>query len=187
MSTAARAPRADAVRNRARVVQAAIEVLGEKGPAAGIDEVAARAGVGKATVYRSFPTKDDLVAAVALERLRWFGELALAASESEDAGAALRGFLEAAAESQRADRMLFAAVAAAQVTPAMRDARAAVTDAVTALLERGKAQGTVRADAEARDIRMLLHGAAQVLNAEEERDPAVWRRCAGLVADALRP
>ena len=56
--------RADAARNSVAVLDAAREVFAEKGLAAGVDEVAARAGVGKATVYRCWPTKDALVAAV---------------------------------------------------------------------------------------------------------------------------
>ncbi len=55
--------RADAVRNYERVIAAASEVLAEKGAEAGVPEIAARAGVGKGTVYRCFPTKDHLVSA----------------------------------------------------------------------------------------------------------------------------
>ena len=66
--------RADAVRNYERVVAAAAEVLAEKGAEAGIPEIAARAGVGKGTVYRCFETKEHLIAAVVAERVRWFAE-----------------------------------------------------------------------------------------------------------------
>ena len=67
MTTGALPKRADAVRNRARVIAAAAEVFAERGIEASVPAVAARAGVGKATVYRSFPPKEHLVAAV--ERL----------------------------------------------------------------------------------------------------------------------
>ena len=59
--------RADAVRNRERVVAAAAAVFAERGVEAGVPDIAARAGVGKATVYRSFPTKEHLIAAVVTE------------------------------------------------------------------------------------------------------------------------
>ena len=75
MSAAPRT-RADAVRNYERVLAAASEVLAEKGAEAGVPEIAARAGVGKGTVYRCFPTKDHLVSAVLGERLRWFADAA---------------------------------------------------------------------------------------------------------------
>ena len=64
MSAAAPRTRADAVRNFERVLAAATEVLAEKGAEAGVPEIAARAGVGKGTVYRCFPTKEHLIAAV---------------------------------------------------------------------------------------------------------------------------
>ena len=83
--TAVAAPhRADAVRNRERVIAAAAEVFREKGDAAVVPEIAARAGVGKGTVYRCFPTKDHLVAAVAIQRVRWFEREARAAADAED-------------------------------------------------------------------------------------------------------
>ena len=72
MTAVAARTRADAVRNRERVIAAAAEVFREKGDAAVVPEIAARAGVGKGTVYRCFPTKDHLVAAVATQRVRWF-------------------------------------------------------------------------------------------------------------------
>ena len=84
MSAAPRT-RADAVRNYERVIAAASEVLAEKGAEAGVPEIAARAGVGKGTVYRCFPTKDLLVSAVLVERLRWFTDAARAAAERPDA------------------------------------------------------------------------------------------------------
>ena len=88
MSAVAARTRADAVRNRERVVAAAAEVFAEKGEAAVVPEIAARAGVGKGTVYRCFPTKDHLVAAVASERVRWFEREARAAAAADDPWAA---------------------------------------------------------------------------------------------------
>ena len=84
MTAVAARTRADAVRNRERVVAAAAEVFREKGDAAVVPEIAARAGVGKGTVYRCFPTKDHLVAAVATQRVRWFEAEAREAAASDD-------------------------------------------------------------------------------------------------------
>ncbi|HET8952358.1 MAG TPA: helix-turn-helix domain-containing protein, partial [Solirubrobacteraceae bacterium] len=68
--TATPRTRADAVRNSERVLAAAAEVLAEKGAEAGVPEIAARAGVGKGTVYRAYPTKEHLISAVLAERIR---------------------------------------------------------------------------------------------------------------------
>ncbi|MGZ8647714.1 MAG: TetR/AcrR family transcriptional regulator, partial [Solirubrobacteraceae bacterium] len=80
-----RARRADAQRNHERVLRAAGEVLSERGLEAGVDEIAARAGVGKATVYRSFPTKEHLIAAVVIDRLGEFEQRARAQRDAPDA------------------------------------------------------------------------------------------------------
>src|SRR3954447_5992489 len=113
MATATRARRADALRNQEAVVRAAEEVFADKGLEAGIPEIAARAGVGKATVYRSFPTKEHLVAAVARERLRWVTELAGAALEDDDPGPAFERVVVALAERQASDRAVAGSLAAA--------------------------------------------------------------------------
>jgi len=70
--------------------------------------------------------------------------------------------------------------------PELVEARGAAQDAVRELMDRAKAQGTMRADADPADLRILLSGVARSLVAEQERDPAVWRRSARLVVDALR-
>jgi AcrR family transcriptional regulator len=61
--------RADAERNRRRLIDAAVEVFAERGLEASTAEIARRAGVGQGTVFRRFPTKDDLVAAIVVDRL----------------------------------------------------------------------------------------------------------------------
>jgi AcrR family transcriptional regulator len=183
---AARPRRADAVRNHERVVQAAAEVFAEKGLGAGVDEVAARAGVGKATVYRSFPTKERLVAAVACERLRWFERRAAAAAESEDPWEAFVGLLRTAAEAQPGNRILSGSLASVSDLPEVRQAREAMAGAMDRLVGRAQAQGAMRADATPQEVRVLFAGVARVLSDERERDVAVWRRYADLIAAALR-
>src|SRR6478609_7541161 len=95
--------RADAVRNYERVLDAASEVLAEKGAEAGVPEIAARAGGGKGTVYRCFPTKDHLVSAVVGERMRAFAAAARAATERPDAWDAFVELLCDSAERQAND------------------------------------------------------------------------------------
>jgi AcrR family transcriptional regulator len=178
--------RADAVRNRERVVAAAAEVFREKGEAAVIPEIAARAGVGKGTVYRCFPTKEHLVAAVATERVRWFEREAREAAAGDDAWSAFIAFMERIADAHCADRGMVASMSQAIDLTELVEARAAAHDALRALMARAIAQGSMRADADPADLKMLLSGIARSLAADQERDPAVWRRYARLVVDAMR-
>jgi AcrR family transcriptional regulator len=186
MTAVAARTRADAVRNRARVVAAAAEVFREKGEAAVVPEIAARAGVGKGTVYRCFPTKDHLVAAVASERVRWFEREARAAAEAEDPWEAFAAFMERVAGAHCEDRGMVASMSQSIELPELVEARADAHDALRVLMERAIAHGEMRPDAEVAELKVLLSGIARSLAAEQERDPAVWRRYARLVVDALR-
>src|SRR3954453_15326907 len=178
--------RADAVRNRAPETGAAAEVFAEKGEDAVVPEIAARAGVGKGTVYRCFPTKDHLVAAVATERVRWFERDARAAAAADDSWTAFGAFITRFADAHACDRgMVFSMLQDIEL-PELTDARAAAQAAVAELMDRAKAQGTMRADAEPADLGVLLSGVARSLVAAQERDPVVWRRYARLVINALR-
>lgn len=190
MTTPAPSPRAkrvDAVRNREAVVRAAAEVFTEQGPGAGIDVIAARAGVGKATVYRSFPTKEHLVAAVAAERLKWLADLSEAAlTEAGDAWTAMRDILRAAVRT-RARGVIAHGLRSTCDDPALRAADARARAAGDALLARGREEGSVRDDVTHDDLLVLFRGVTLALVEAGESDEAVWVRHADLVADALRP
>jgi AcrR family transcriptional regulator len=177
--------RADAVRNRGLVLDAARAVFAERGFEAGVPEVAERAGVGKATVYRSFPTKEHLIAAVAIAKLEDFRARAVARLEEPDAYAALAALLDESAARQCADRAITATMASVVQLPDLAAARRAVWEPVEALMERAKAQGTLRADARPEDLRVQWVGAARLLAAEGVEDPATWQRHAGLALRAL--
>jgi AcrR family transcriptional regulator len=177
--------RADAARNRERVMRAAMEVVGERGSDACIPEIAARAGVGKATVYRTFPTKEHLIAAVLVQRLRWFEERARDAAREDDAWVAFRGLLVDAAEAE-AHHALAAGFAAGNPLPELAAARDASCVALGDLMRRAQVQGAMRPDATAAEVRTLFAGAMRVLATEDVQDTATWRRFAELVADAVR-
>jgi AcrR family transcriptional regulator len=184
MSATAARTRADAVRNRERVVAAAAELFTDKGDEATVPEIAARAGVGKGTVYRCFPTKDHLVAAVASERVRWFEGEARTAATAGDPWAAFTAFMQRVADAYCADRGMLASMSRAIELPELVEARAAATDALAELMARAIAQGAMRRDATPADFKVLLSGVGRSLAGE--RDPAVWRRYAGFVVAALR-
>jgi AcrR family transcriptional regulator len=182
----ARPRRADALRNRERVIEAAGEIFAEKGMDAGIPEIAALAGVGKATVYRSFPSKEHLVAAVACQRLEWITEQVAEALMRDDAGRAFEAVVIAIAERQASDCSVAGSLAADIHLPELDSARATTSAALEALIDRARAQGSLRPDATGVELRVLFTGVAHVLREAGERDPAVWRRYGQLVADALR-
>jgi len=178
--------RADAVRNYERVLAAASEVLAEKGADAGVPEIAARAGVGKGTIYRCFPTKDDLVAAVVGERIRSFAVAAREAAERPDAWEAFVELLLAAAERQASDCTFAAGLTKEYALKPAADAYDEMHQAMDELMARAQAQGAMREGVTSHDMKVLFGGMSQMLRAEGNRDPATWRRYAGFVADALR-
>jgi AcrR family transcriptional regulator len=185
-ATADRPRRADALRNRAAVVRAAAEVFAKKGLDAGVPEIAARAGVGKATVYRSFPTKEHLVAAVACDRLRWIETLLADALQTDDPGAAFEHVVTVIAERQAEDSAIAGSLAADVHLPELDEARRTVGTAMEKLMARGRDAGALRADATADDLNVLFTGVATVLRRRGEHDAAVWRRHAQLIVGALR-
>ncbi len=181
---AARAPRrADARRNHERVLAAAIEVFTEQGLDATIPEVASRAGVGKATVYRSYPTKADLIEALAQVHLDWIdGLVAAEAGQAEvDARAALCSLLDQMVTRMASDRLMVAVLEDRGF-----DCEQPAND-LERILECGRAQGAFRPDVSALDVRVLLSGVAGTLISLGVRDVATWRRYAALILTALRP
>ena len=187
MSTLDERPRrADAVRNRARVVAAAVEVFAERGLDAGVPEVAARAGVGRATVYRSFPTKEHLVAAVVVERLRAFEARVHAALAAPEAWPALVAVLGDGAAALAGDRALAGGMTRAIRLPELEAARASMwARARRAARARPGEQG---GDARGRHRRTTCAccgpACAACWRTTREDDPAVWRRYAALIAAA---
>ncbi|PUA79394.1 TetR/AcrR family transcriptional regulator [Nocardioides currus] len=178
--------RADARRNHERVLAAAVEVFTELGLDATIPQVAARAGVGKATVYRSYPTKADLVTALARTHVDWLeGLVADAATRAdEDAAAALRSLLHAIVQRLAEDRLM--------VEVLMRveggfEENEETTSQFEHVLEQGRRQGSLRADVELFDVQVLLAGFARSLIDLDNHDPATWRRFADFTLTALRP
>ncbi len=178
--------RADAVRNHERVVAAASEVLAEKGPEAGIPEIAQRAGVGKGTVYRCFETKEHLVAAVLAERVRRYTELVSTAADRPDAWAAFTDLLGDMAARQASDCTFSEGLGHASQLPELVEAKRGLYAELDRLMGRAREQGAMRADTTSEDLRVLFAGMARALRADGTRDPADWRRYAGLVGDAFR-
>ncbi|KJK33452.1 hypothetical protein UK23_46000 [Lentzea aerocolonigenes] len=148
--------RADAARNREKVLEAARELFASKGFEVPLDEIATQAGVGPGTVYRHFPTKQALFQAVTEARVTAMIESASA--PADDARAALFAFLSRMAEEAAAKRDMSDAIT---VTPELRKSLHA---ALGALLEKAQRAGQVRADVTATDLVILMKGMLQSLH-----------------------
>jgi AcrR family transcriptional regulator len=178
--------RADAVRNRERILIAAQHIFSEQGLDASVAEVAREAGVGKATIFRSYPTKDDLIAAIACDRVRWVEALVTSALEQPDAWVAFEGLLADLACRHTTDLTHLEALARNTDAPQLTAARDATNAAFRRLMDKAKEQGTMRPDATPEDIRTLFHGITHAMSEEDRHDPDAWARWAELIANAFR-
>jgi AcrR family transcriptional regulator len=179
-----RALRADAQRNLRRVLDAARAVFAEQGAEASVTAIAERAGVGVATIFRRFPTKDDLLGAILEQRL---DELVDAADAALVDGG-LRAFMTAAVASFVGDHCL-CDVAGTDLF-ARDEVRSRVEELdrrLGALLARARREGEVRADVTAADISVLVTAVARAGLRLEPSAPGAWRRPLGIVLDGLRP
>jgi AcrR family transcriptional regulator len=173
--------RKDALRNHERVVAAAAEVFREHGSAASVPQIAARAGVGKATVYRSFPAKEDLLEAITRLSLDELRLRAAPAHRETDAYEAFRGYVLELFDALARDRLL-----AERLSDTASAAAATILETVAARMEKARMDGKIRADATQLDLRVLLCGAALQLLRLGETDPVTWRRYGEMVLAALQ-
>lgn len=183
---ASRPLRADAARNREALLTAAEEEFAERGLDASIADIARRAGVAKGTVFRHFPTKEDLATAIAARHAEELTAVARRLRGSADAGAAVLEFL-----TEAAGRLQRRRVAVLMTVPApgseLARLQRQVHDEVVLLVDEARAAGAVRADVTGTDVFLLM--CAPVHTVETLADPPadLWRRYVGVVFDGLRP
>jgi AcrR family transcriptional regulator len=175
--------RADARRNRERVLAAAEAVFGEHGATASTEEVARRAGVGIGTVFRHFPTKQALYEAIVVRRLSRLVEEA--PLDADDPAEAFRSFFarivdESAAKKAFADTM---AVLGIDVKKSAPDVGEEIRRALGVLLERAQAAGTIRSDVTQAEVFVLLAGACMA--ADRTADAALRKRSLAVLFDGL--
>ncbi len=179
--------RADAERNRRRILEAAAAVFGERGLGATLDAVAERAGVGVGTVYRRFPDKEALVDALFEERIDEVRAIADEAAVLPDGWDALTTFMERALELHCHDRALKELVfSTAHGQDRVAQARDRIKPAVDALFERARASGKLRADADVNDLPILQLMVTAVIDYAQDAAPDVWRRYLAILLDGLR-
>jgi AcrR family transcriptional regulator len=154
--TPVRQQRSDARRNRERVIEAARKCMAKDGLDAQMEEIARRAKVGVGTVYRHFPTKHDLVEALAGARFERLAELANEALQKDDAGAAFEEFMRASAQIQCEDHALSEVLTSRPETMQRAAESVDMLGLVAEVLSRAQATGAIRPDADPQDIPMIM-------------------------------
>jgi AcrR family transcriptional regulator len=181
---AARPLRADARRNRERVVTAAAVAFAEQGRDAQMDDVAKRAGVGVGTVYRHFPTKEALFEALSEDTFARIAERARDKLGREDAWEAFVELMWDAGDSLAGDRALTEAMAGRTATHAC-PGQLELADIATELMRRAQEAGRMRPDVIVEDIPMLMCGVGSATSRPHPCDRA-WRRHLAILIDGLR-
>jgi AcrR family transcriptional regulator len=165
-----------------RLLEAAARVFGQEGLEASMSEVAEAAGAGVASVYRIFPSKRELLAALVIRRLRQINMAAREAERSQgDRWNALTDMLHSLVERQSADNFLGEVRTAVANHPDVQAAGARATAAMERVLEAAKAEGRLRSDATAADLRLVF----AATRAARRFEPDHWPRMLELLIDSL--
>ncbi|MFL5908176.1 MAG: TetR/AcrR family transcriptional regulator [Solirubrobacterales bacterium] len=181
-----RALRADARRNRAAVVKAAKKLFADEGLDAQMPDVAKAAKVGVGTVYRHFPTKEDLVAALAIDRFERLAEKAREGIANEDPWQGLCDFIRFSAQIQADDRGL-CEVMGSRPDVMGASAQAVGLDALCdKLVKRAQRSGELRKDLQWQDIPMIACGLGRITRAESGPGAGRWPRLVEIILDGLR-
>ncbi len=186
-STGEKTLRRDAQRNRERIVSSARSLFARDGVEVSVDDITHVAGVGMGTLYRHFPTKEELIDAVLEDAFDDLVQLAEEAVAAKDAWAGFAVFLEQALAQHAANRGLKDVLASHQQG---RDRAQAMRERIRPLLrqmiERAQGQGTLRADVTAEDIPLVFWTGGRVIETTGAVAPDYWRRYLGLLLDGLR-
>jgi AcrR family transcriptional regulator len=181
--------RADAARNRERIIQAAAAVFAERGLEAATAEIAHRAGVGEATLFRRFPSKDDLIDAIIETRMEEFQALADAAADHPDPAVSLERFMQDLVKQFSRDKGFFEAAGERCMNdPKFQSQRERGLAAMGRLLKRAQEAGAVRTDLSPSDISFLAGSALYALDVSKPglRDD-LWKRYLRVILDGMKP
>jgi AcrR family transcriptional regulator len=181
-----KALRIDARRNREAVFAAAKELFADQGLDAQMPDVARAANVGVGTVYRHFPTKDDLIAAMASERFERFAEKARESLEMDDAWEGIAEFIRFAAQVQADDRGICDVMAERRDLMGQAAQAAGLPELSDKLVKRAQRAGQLRRDLQWEDIPMIACGLGSIT--QQSMGPATgrWPRLVEIILDGLR-
>jgi AcrR family transcriptional regulator len=178
--------RADAQRNRRRLIESATELFSERGLDVGVADIAAHAGVGRGTLFRNFPSKEHLIAAIVVERMHESIRRAHDALDGGDPGAALFELIESAINRSQSDRALFDALSDTWlVNPEIRAAHTEMLTVLDHLVTRAQATGAVRDDISAIDVVIMIKGVCESARQFQQLGEEVAARQLDLVCAAL--
>jgi AcrR family transcriptional regulator len=185
---APRPRRADAQRNRVRVLDAAEALFARSGSGVPVEEIARQAGVGVGTVCRNFPTKQDLLDAVLVRMFEDLVATVRAALALDDPGAGFEAYVRELSELQVRHRALGQHMARQLEWPASAMAlRSELRASVTTLLKRAQDAGAVRGDISPADLSVLFAGIAQITSMSDVTGDELRTRYVAILLDGLRP
>jgi AcrR family transcriptional regulator len=180
--------RADAERNRQRLMAAAKDLFRTRGLDVTLDDVARHAGVGTGTAYRRFPNKDALIDALMVDRIGELAAIARECLEEPDPWAGLTGYFERALALQAADRGLKEVLfSSGRGRERSVQARKAIAPVVTKMVRRAVAAGVVRSDIATSDVPVINFMVNTVVDFGRDVRPDLYRRYLAIVLDGLRP
>jgi AcrR family transcriptional regulator len=188
VKTEPRPLRADAERNRRRILDAARKVFAEEGLHAGVDSIARAAGVGVGTLYRRFPTKHELLAATIEDGATKIADEVAALHAVDDPWEAFAASLHAFAGAIARDRGFYEVIhGEPDLLPIAREKKQRLLAALDVLLRRAQDAGAVRRDIVIEDIPALCMVAARLPGWRLDAQPELWTRYLALLFDGLRP
>ena len=188
MTETERPLRADARRNREKIMASAAELFARLGTEAQMDQIAEHSGLGLGTLYRHFPTKEALLAAIVTRRFEDLADLARAAEQIDDPGEAFDTLLRSYLESAVGDAGLQLALLGSgggqpDGAPAKKGEFRTI---VSRIIDRAIAAGTVRADLTVADFPIIICGIMSTMYYKPGGTEDDWRRHLALVLDGIR-
>jgi AcrR family transcriptional regulator len=177
--------RADAQRNRERILEAANALLATRGVEVSVDEIAQRAHVGVGTLYRNYPTKQALLEALLVARIEPLTAAAREAAGAEDPGEAFVGFVRHLSDEFADFKALADAMAASgiDIDVAKKEVSAELFAAIGDLFERAQRAGCIRPDVNLSDVAAMMSGLGHA--DPTFMDPGQRSRCVALICDSL--